>query len=331
MKILVKILIIAAIIFACVFVAAYVFLLLQGKTLIARQLEDLTQKKVDIGYVGLILPLNLEIKNLNIQGLARVERIFISPSIPGLLSGKIILNELTVTRPEVTYEKRSLTAGQGPNDTGIPKPIALPAKSTPKGSAAAQKDLPALALKTLNIKDGIVYFIDYTVGEGGVKVTLKNISLHLTNLYLYPHSAMTNFSLKGQIPWKAGQQEGSIELEGWLNLFKRDMQATLKLKDIDGVYLYPYYSEWVNLEKMRIEKAKLNVTSDLKSVDGNLTAPCHLELNDIVFKRQQVAEGEEADKTQKIVAAVMDIFSSFTKTNKVVFNFTVKSKIPAFY
>jgi len=107
------------------------------------------------------------------------------------------------------------------------------------------------------------------------------------------------------------------------------MQATVKIADIDGISLYPYYAKWVDLERARIEKAKLNLVSNIKSVDNNLTAECHLELTDIVFKPRP--EEEEQNKAQKIAVAVLDIFKALNK-GKIVFNFTIKTKMinPAF-
>lgn len=334
---LIKILRTAIIIFVIVFAVTFVFLFFQGKAIIAGQLEKLTHKKVSINYVGLTLPFNLEIKNLDIPGLARVEYASISPSIPGLLSGKIVLNDIKLINPQLVYVKTAdnTKTGEAPVNlnTNVNTAVAASAvqpESIPQSKSEAKKDKSLrLIIKNLSIKDGKIDFFDRTLPGDGIKITFKDINFHLTNLYIYPKSAVTDFELKARIPWLEGEEEGKIEAKGWVNLFKKDMQATLKIADIDGVYLYPYYSQFVDLEKTRIEKAKLNVTSDIKSVNGNLTAPCHLELSDVVFKRPQ-SEGEE-DKTQKIVSAVMDMFSAFSKTNKFIFNLTYKGKLPSFY
>lgn len=327
-----KILRLALVVFVIVFAVTFVFLLLQGKALVTRQLENALHRKVNIGYVGLTLPFNVEIKKLDIPGLAKIEHISVSPSIPGLLMGKVILNELKLIKPEITYERKLVNNTQAPPQVQTAE-VAMPAAPTPNTqvshTAKANKKLPSLAFKHLKIKDGTVYFIDSTASGGSIKITVNSLNINVTNLYIYPHSVTTNFDLTGKIPWQEGEQEGSIEAEGWINLFKKDMQASLKFKDIDAIYLYPYYAQWVDLDKARIEKANLNVTSDIKSVDGNLTVPCHLELSNVVFKKPQ-SEGEE-DKTQRIVSAVMDIFSALSKTNKFIFNFTYKGKLPSFY
>jgi len=120
-----------------------------------------------------------------------------------------------------------------------------------------------------------------------------------------------------------GQTEGKIEARGWVNLFKKDMQVNVKVTDIDGVYLYPYYSTWVDLKKTRIESAKLNFTSDMKGTDNNLAAVCRLELTDIVFKQRQE---EEMSKADKIAQVVLGIFKALNQ-EKVIVNFTIKTKM----
>jgi len=336
MKRLIKILGIAILIFALVFVVAYIFIVSQGKVIIARQLESLLHRKVSINYAGLTLPLNLEIKNLDISGLAKVDYAFISPSIPGLLSGKIVLNDLKLINPQLVYEKTQEETQEKTQDKakveGVSANVntmtvasnpALKSGLQPK-SAPKKNQYLRLIIKRLNIKDGQIDFIDHTLPAEGIKITVKDINFHLTNLYIYPRSAITNFELTGRIPWMQGEEEGKIEAKGWVNLFKKDIQATVKVADIDGVYLYPYYSTWVDLEKTRIESAKLNFTSNLKGTDNNLAAECHLELTDIVFKQRQEEEG--LGKAEKIAEAVLGIFKALNQ-GKVIVNFTIKTKM----
>jgi len=330
-KQLIKILGIAIVIFAVIFAATYAFLILQGKAIITGQLESLLHRKVSINYAGLTLPFNLEIRNLDIPGLVKVGHAFISPSIPGLLSGKIILNDLKLINPQLVYERipektqdKAKAEGVSANVNAMavtPNPqlkSGLQPKSAPKKNQYLR-----LIIKRLSIKDGRIDFTDRTLPGEGIKITAKNINFHLTNLYIYPRSAVTNFELTGRIPWLEGQEEGKFQAKGWVNLFKKDMQATLKVSDIDGVYLYPYYSVWVDLEKTRIESAKLSLSSKIKSENNNLAAECHLELTDIVFKQRPE---EEMSKADKIAQTVLGIFKALNQ-GKVVFNFTIKTKM----
>jgi len=373
LKILVPILIILVVLFS----AAYLFLALQGKSIFEKELERALQKPVSIGYLRLSPSLNIEVRNLNIQGLAQVDSIYVSPSILNLLMGRIAFNEIRIIRPRLTYEKpatgapkkematmpvvsqpqkpslasaisaisnitsapsdiaavtegvataiNAFTPAKVANITTAPTAAPEPLKSQPAlPPAPQQKQYPPLIFKHIIVKDGQLDFIDRQAGSEGIKITLKDIFFNLTNLYLLPRSVATNFELRARIPWQEGSEEGKIEASGWLNLYKKDIQATLKISDIDGIYLYPYYSQWVDLEKARIAQAKLNFSSKIQGVNNDITAACHLELTDIV--RTPRSGDEPQEKAEKIADAVLDVFRALNN-GKIVLDFTIRTKM----
>jgi len=276
-------------------------------------LSELTQKKVTVGSFNLAPPFKLEIKNLDIEGLAKADYISVAPSVIGFILGRTALNEVIALKPELTYERFP------------PKPDQAIGASS--GSAQAKKTpsvVKNLIIKRVIIKNGRLNFVDRTIGSEGIKITFKDIDFTLNNAYLFPRSVITNFDLKGRIPWQDGQEEGKISFSGWLNLFKQDIKAVLKIEDIDGVYLYPYYSSWMDMGKARIEKAKLNFKSDIEGVDNNLVAKCRLELTDIVRKPRSAEESE--DKAERIASAVLDIFRALNQ-GKIVLNFNIRTKM----
>jgi len=318
-RIIIKLLQRAIIILAIVFAVVYLFLLFKGRTIFVRELRQLTQREVSVGYFSITLPLNINVRNLDIKGLLKVDSATISPSFIGLLTGRLVLTNVRLVKPEFTYEKMAPQAA-GLTSTG--KSVSTP---TPAVAAKTEeKPVFPVILKRLSIKDGRINFIDHTVGTGGIMITLREINFSLRNIYAFPASIITNFELSGKIPWKEGQDEGKIEARGWVDLIRRDMQATFKIEDIDGVYLYPYYSTWVDLEKVRIEKAKLNFSSNVKGVNNNITAECHLELTDIV--RRQRPEGEEENKAEKVAAVVLEMFRALNQ-GKIILDFTIRTKM----
>jgi len=330
MKLWVKILFIIGIIIAVLLTSAYLFLALEGKPLITKVLGDLTRRKVTVGYLDVSPPLNIRIKNLEVSGLAKVESVYISPSILGMLFGNIALNDIKLVNPQITLERQKTQAATSEQGTAaLLGQVLLPGQketvSKPSASIPLNTVNPArLVIKHLQISNGKIDVVDHTAGIEGIKLTFKEINLNLVNLYLIPHSVIGNIKLTGKIPWKEGKEEGKIAVDGWFNLYKRDIQATVKVSDIDGIYLYPYYSKWVDLEKARIESAKLNFSSNIQGLDNNLVAACHLELTDIVRKPR--APEEEPAKAEKIADAVLDIFRALNQ-GKIVLDFTIRTKM----
>jgi hypothetical protein len=308
-----KILAILVAIFIISFCLLYVFAVFKGKEVVVNKLQNATGRKVSVGYFDVRPPLTLQIDNLNIEGLAKVASISVSPSILGLLSGNTVLNSVKLTNPQLTYERSPAPAASQEN--------------TPPGFSAAKsqaKHMMRLVLKNLIVKGGSIDFLDRTVRPEGLRISVKDINLSLTNLYLMPHSVVTNLQLSGRIPWSNRSGEGKIEAEGWINFFKKDAQITLKVSDIDGIYLYPYYSGWVDLDKARIEKANLDFNSNIHALNNNVTAECHLELTDIL--RKPLSSEEEESKAAKIANTMLDIFRAINQ-GKIVLDFTIRTKM----
>ncbi|MCX5700096.1 MAG: DUF748 domain-containing protein [Candidatus Omnitrophica bacterium] len=323
MKRIEKILGLSIISFAIIFGAFYIFLVIAGKQIIAKQIENLIHKKTTVEFFGFNPGFHLEIKKLNIEGIFKADSIYITPNLFGFFTGKLSFNNLKLIRPELTYIRTPPVVVEGikPNGEII---ASLPAKPIqPEVSPSSTKPLP-FAFRRIKIKDGQINFIDQSMSNKSIKIIIKEINCSVSNLYLYPQRTMTSFDLTGKIPWGDSEVQGQIEFNGWINHFKKDMQASLKIKDIDAVYLYPYYSTWVDLDKARIEKAKLNFSSDIKGLNNNITAACHMELTNMVRKPLEAGESEE--KASVITNKVLDMFKTADQ-GRVELNFIIPTKM----
>jgi len=288
---------------------ALLFLAFKGKTILVNKLGALTQKKVSIDTLSFKFPSNIEVRNLQIEGLIKADYITASPSLLGFLAGKFAFNDIKFIKPQITFER--MPASSAASKENAP----------PQVSSGAGKIL--FAVKRIIIEEGKLDFIDYAVRSEGLRITVRNIDFNLANAYLMSRSAVSSFELKGSIPWQEGAKEGSIYLKGWIKPFKKDIQAQIKIEDIDGIYLYPYYSSWIDLEKARVEKASMNFASNIQGKDNNITAECHLELTDIV---RTSLPPEQEDRSEKITSAVLGIFRALDQ-GKIVLDFTIRTKM----
>ena len=313
---------ILAVTFVSICAIFYVYLVFAGRFIVSSQLESLTNKKTTIGALFVLPPANIIIRDLEIKDTAKAESIYVSVSPLMLLAGNIALNELSAVGLHVTLEKFPAPKETIPVSGGSGKAVSNNAK------------LEALRLpvvfKKIKITNGKLTFIDRTVGKDGVRISVKDIYVDIKNFYLYPlSSTATNFNISAKIPWLEGQEEGRVSFEGWLDAFKKDMRATLKVMGIDGVYLYPYYSQWVDLESSRIEKAKLNFVSDIQGLNNIINAKCDLRLTDITFKER--APEEPAQRGEVIAQAVLKKFKLENQRDIVCqFNYTTKMDRPEF-
>lgn len=309
---IIKIFLVTFIIFIVLFILTYLLLIIKGEFIVRNRLERLTQRQVSIDTFILKPPLKIEIKNLNIQGLFKAEHIYVQPSLLAFLSGNLGFNELRISDCEITYERFPFAKG-ATGQAGSSGFLGV----LPFDTSAVNFNL---IIKHFNLSDCRVKVIDHTVGASGITLNVKDINFDLTDLYLPPRPEITTYKLKAKIPWQEGQEDGEIESEGWLNLHKKDMQVTFSIKSIDGLYLYPYYSQWVDLQNSRVERAKLNFSGNMHGLNNNVAAECHLELNDIVFKERQPEE--QAQKEEKMTKTVLNMFKAMDK-GKIVLDFTI--------
>lgn len=335
MRLAIKILVTVLVILAILYTVTYFILVSKAKTMLVERLEALTKKKVSVVAFKVIPLFNLDIKGLDIEGLVKIGDIYVSPSLLGFLSGKVAFNEIKIANPEFTYEKAapaptepSATEAALENSGAIGRALKAIESVVPRLKAvtpAARKvKIPRLVCKDVRIQNGTIRIIDRSRGDSAIDVTVKDLNFTLTNFYTRPRSSqVTKFSLSGQIPWQ-DSDPGVIQAEGWLDLFKKDMRASIKIEGIDGISLYPYYSKWVDLEKTRIEKAKLNFNADLDSLNNDLTIHYRFALSDIVFKERSAEE--EESKAEKVAHAVLDIFKALNK-GKVEFEGTYHTKM----
>jgi len=328
MKIWIKALLILFIASSLCLIGLHLFINLKGKDLLIQKLEEATERKVTIGNLTTAFPINILVKDLEIKGLLKIDDVYASLGFVDLSRRSPGLSLLKLNHPELTVERKA--AAQP-----VPAPVTPPEANLPQKSETKPADplpavkrpfiLPVFYIDRFIVNNGTFTFIDKFAENEEISIKAQNLNIKVDNLNLsHGGSRITYFELKGKMPWREGSEEGKIELEGWINIIKKDMRATVNIQDIDAIYFYPYYSTWVNLQKARIEKAKLNFTSDMDALNNNLVAQCHLELTDIVFKPRPPEEEEK--KAEKIATVILDMFKALNQ-GKVVLDFTIRTKM----
>lgn len=308
-----KIFLILMLLLVILFVFIYVFLSIKAKPILISQLEKSLNRKVDIDRVILIPLLNLEIKNLGIEGILEAESVFVSPNIFGILSGKLTLSKLKISKPKFDFKREKEREE---------KILFLDRKEAEKVSLT----FPArkIFLQKVIIEKGYVNFSDTVIRPEGINLIVKELNLKIENLEVPFEGEVSRFSLKGLIPWRDEEQKGRIEATGWIDLYRKDMQADLMIEGIDGVYMSPYYSEYLSPENLGIEKATLNLSSQIQSHKNDLIANCQLELTDLSFK-ERLPEDKEKVIPKEMITKILDIFKTLEK--KICLSFVIKTKM----
>src|SRR4030042_4625469 len=344
MRVLRGLLLAGLIVFILVFIALHIFINAKAKPFVTQKLRQAFKKEISVGSLSTSLPLNIHIKDIRVEGLCSIKEIVAGGASFNISRNCFSLASLKIIKPEITAQRNlpnqavSAAVAQGENQEAQAAPAAAvtgqnpevqaepaPANITPLAQQQNELILPRFLVKRLNIHDGVVNFTDKISQDQAITIKVTQVNLRLDNLNFSGRGdQITYFKFSGSVPWRETQGAGKIEGEGWINLFRKDIQATLKIHDIDGIYLYPYYSKWVDLEKVRVESAKLNFESNIHGLNNDVSAACHLELTAIV--RKERAPEETQDKAEKIADIALGIFKALDQ-GKIELNFTIKTKM----
>ena len=247
-----------------------------------------------------------------------MKEVFLAPGAYDIFHRVFRLSLVKIIRPEISLEKDS---------SGLTKNAAGESFKPQATIAVARKEHSPLrlAIDRLIISDGLFNFVDSQTAKQKITVRAENLNMKIENLILGRLvSQITSFSLKADLPWRQDHEKGKVDIDGWLNLKKKDMQVKISIEDIDGIAFYPYYGKWVDLENARIQKAKLNFSADVNSLNNDMTVHYRLEFTDIVFKPR--SPDEEEHKAEKIAHAVIGIFKSLNQ-GKLVLEQSFKTKM----
>jgi hypothetical protein len=329
-------------------VLLHVWVGIKGKPLLLKELKSIFKDQhVTVESVKATFPFNLTVRKLAIGDFAKVDEIIAAGGAVDIFRKNFSISDLRLKGLTLNVEsvkdfhKEAASSSVSQADLEqLPKTaeitidrhnvkqlpeIALP-PVTDTISPPKQKFLVIsnILLERLTVTDGTINYTDRRISEEGIKFTLTDVFFDLQNLIYPPKSpVITSFEMTGRIPWGEGKERGTLQVKGWANLFKKDLQAKVKIDDIDGLTFYPYYAQWVNLENTRIQKAKLAFNSDVQGLNNDVTADCHLELKEIAFKPR--SPEEEAGRAEKIAQMVIGFFKSMSG-GKIVMDFSVKTK-----
>lgn len=310
-----------------VFLGLHTFVSIKGRELLTKKLRSVFQGEVTIGRVTTRFPLQLIVKDVEVKNWFKVRKAVTSNGTLDILVGNFVINDLRLEGAEFNLEKRKrpskpVSGNNVPEQGTKTMPVNLDALV----GTSEQFFLPQhIIFKRLIISDGSFTYADYTKEETPVKFAIKNLNVSLENFQwpFFPENVVS-FKITGRVPWENLKEEGNLLLEGWINFYKKDMRANLEAKAIDGIFLYPYYSSWINIDKERLEKATLNFTSNITSLNNDVNAACHLELTQIVFKPRD--EQEKEPRAEKVTNIILGIFKAMDQ-GKVVLNFNLKTKL----
>jgi uncharacterized protein involved in outer membrane biogenesis len=274
-----------------------------AKGIIVGQIEQSLKVKASIDKVNITVPLTVNLIKLKAGELFQADKISVSPSLLGFLAGKVVLSRVSLVNPVIVLEQ----SAEG--KINIPQ-LGL------KGQA------PKVYLAGLTIRNGTVVFIDKKVDRRGFKTVLTSIIADISKVLFPVNSMKANFKVAASFLNLSSTKIGDINFSGWIDFVPKDMDAVLRLQDLDLTYFSPYYGNFIS--DRQLDSARLNIRSVFSSQNNDLEIITNFKLSDLVYA--QPARQEDVQVTSlDITKSALDLFTD--AKGDLALEFKVKTKL----
>ena len=308
-------------------VAACSYLALNGRALLLSEIEKNLGVKAQIYSLRVSFPPALIVDGFAIQDSIKIGRLIVSPSLFAMLRGDIVLNTLVIEKPVLQVTRNSddnfIFCNGIFNKSAAPQKISDEVTQVPADTKKKIKKERKFYVSRLKIKDAIIDFTDNGIAEAEpFKMRFANIDLDVFHPILFNLFRM-QFKGQGDMLSVANDKIGKLAVSGWADISAKDMDADVTLSGARLAYLKPYYKKFL---KKDLSSGDMDVKALLKSKNNDMTADCHLELNNIAFKEQEATASTEgtAEPVDFTLLAVNSLLSS---EGKVVFDFSIRTKM----
>jgi len=305
-----KISIIIISIVVCCYVLLFGFVLLRGKSIASTLIERFTGRKASVGSVVLLPPFSLVINDASMENLLYIKRAVIQPSIIGFLIRKPGLSKIFLRKPRLEVTRINKDEF---NFTSIVDFI----RSRKERKALDGKK--NFFVKDIAIDNGEIVCND-EFANMSFSVFPVNVSISTSIL-----NFRTNFSLRSNIVVGDNEKIGDIDISGWLNWPKKDLDGKVVFGDIEIAHFNPYLK---NVIGKKVYSGNLLFTSDMFAKDNDLKVDCHVELNGISFgDKPMLFDFENKEVAILSVPLVIAVNSIIGSGNSGVFDFSIQTKL----
>jgi uncharacterized protein involved in outer membrane biogenesis len=281
-------------IFLAIFLIVNILVGALAPKIVQEQIEQNLKLKTSLGKISLSLPFTITLEKLVIGDLANIKKISLSPNLVALLFGKIVIGGLNIIDPVINLEQSK--------DGKLNLPV-LEQKGKP----------PVIYLTSINLRNGKIIFTDKKVTPQGFQVVVNKLNIKVAKVALPITSLATNFSVSAELLSSGGKPFGEIVFAGWLDYLARDMDAELKVNNLDVTKLSIYYGNFISNRKL--SSARLDLNSFFKAKNNALKISTKFNLSNLVY-----ADAQDQPLDLDLMKNVLDIFTDAKGILRLEFN-----------
>jgi len=205
----------------------------------------------------------------------RAERVVIRPELGTLFSDTLRIREIEIEKPYVSVLREK--NGQTSFLPGLIRKEKRNADAGPRRSVAIDR---------IVVHHGDLDWFDATVDKKPVRLQLAAVEAELADLIVPLSSRQSRFTLKSAV---GGEQRiGTLSLDGWVDLAKRDSSVKSRLRGADILVFQPYL---IKRAETGVKRGTLDLDLDSEVRDRHLKAPGRIVITGLELAPQDGAVG----------------------------------------
>jgi hypothetical protein len=211
------------------------------------------------------------------QRFLQIEEVRIYPSLLSLLKRSLSVKEITILQPSFFIYRSREGAWVGPWVRTVKK---KEGKEVSDGGEKKKGEPIPIQIDRIRIQKGAIDFEDRKVGEPPEPIRLRAIDFEIKNIQYPLTSLHSPFELRGKM--KGKNQDGSIDTRGWVDLKTTDLDAIVKIREIEVETFKPYYRKKVSAE---IESGTMDIESKIILKEKRIDAPGELDFINLHIRK----------------------------------------------
>lgn len=205
----------------------------------------------------------------------RAERVVIRPELGTLFSDTLRIREIEIEKPYVSVLREK--DGQTRFLPGLIRKEKRNADAGPRRSVAIDR---------IVVHNGDLDWFDATVDNKPVRLQLAAVEAELADLIVPLSSRQSRFTLKSAV--RGEQRDGTLSLDGWVDLARRDSSVKSRLRGADILVFQPYL---IKRAETGVKRGTLDLDLDSEVRDRHLKAPGRIVITGLELAPQDGAVG----------------------------------------
>ena len=238
-----RIIIWSIILFFVVFFGIFFFIEYKGKPFVEKNLSLLFQRHVQIDNFRILSPLDVRFDNIYIDGLLQAKRVKVHLGVPDLIHKKLVIDEILLSEPFFVIQRREGTKWF----IGEQSPPLKSSEATSSTPSSGNQNLGkqnkilkywpenfSLSINKLSIQGGQVKLFDHS-WKKDFQLIIAKLNMNIRSISCPLISVNSKYNLIGSLFGSGMPFSGdAIKSQGWINFYKKDMDASLYIVGADG-------------------------------------------------------------------------------------------------